>query len=159
MMKDIMRPPVVGVTRPPLSVGVVRPVKELVGVREAVGVRRLVGVCNKDDESLRCRDDGVCGKTMVFASDLEGVPSRLEGVMGNGTAKSCWIFLFVGDFDRDREGEWVGELGVSSMVFAEGDLGDEAARSFVSVDAFAGVGSAGRSANGTPGMGDSTALS
>lgn len=117
MRKDVVRPPSVGVVRPPVSVGVMRPISECVGVRDVVGVRALVGVCSKDEESTRCRDDGVCGKTIVFVSDLEGEFSRLDGVMGNGTANSISVLL-VGDLERDREGERVGELGVSRIVFA-----------------------------------------
>lgn len=52
------------------------------GVREPVGVRYV-------KESPRSRDDGVCGKIRVLvASDLRGVPSLLDGVIGKGIAKS-----------------------------------------------------------------------
>ncbi len=97
---------------------------------------------------------------MVFASDFEGEPDLLDGVMGKGIAKSC-SFRLVGEDDAERVGdrERVGELGISSIVLEDGDLGDDAARILVSVDAFTGVGNTGRSANGKLGIGDSTALS
>lgn len=81
-----------------------------------------------------------------------GLPD-LDGVIGKGIANSR-DFL-VGDFVGDFEGERVGEPGVARIVAEEGDFGEAEARRRVSVDGLATVGSAGRSAAGILGIGES----
>ena len=133
--------------------GVANPARrELVGVANSVreGDRELEGVSRLVMESDRPRVEGVFGKTIVF---FEGVPALLDGVIGNGTANSCG--LFVGDqrgsLDGDLEGdEGVGEddLALARMAAEEGDLGEDAASRRVSADGLLVLGRAGKSAVG-----------
>lgn len=79
---------------------------------------------------------------------VDGVPRRLEGVTGNGTANSR--SFFVGDFEGDLEAR-VGEpggWGVARIEDADGDLGDEEASRRVKFEGFATEGRAGKSAIG-----------
>ena len=83
---------------------------------------------------------------------VDGVPCRLEGVEGKGTAKSRSFLL--GDFDGDLEAR-VGEpggCGAARMEEADGDFGDDDARRRVKFEGFATEGSAGKSARGICGI-------
>lgn len=78
----------------------------------------------------------------------KGVPARLEGVAGNGTANSRSFFVgdLVGDLEA-RVGE-PGGWGAARMDAAAGDLGEEEASRRVKLEGFTAAGSAGKSAKG-----------
>ena len=152
------------------SVGVSRPDNE--------GVRALAGVLGSPSLAAECREEGVFGKRIRFVEGVlkirsvvgvlkmrsaegvlkirfvVGVPSILEGVAGNGTAKSRSFLL--GDFEGDLEADRVGEpggCGAARIDEADGDLGDEEARRRVKFDGFWVGGREGRSAVGIGGTG------
>lgn len=139
-----------------LAVGVLRPdsegVRELVGVENSTreGDRELEGVSKLVIESDRPRVEGVFGKTIVF---FDGVPTLLEGVIGNGTANSCGFFVgdqrgsLDGDLDGD-EGVGDDDLALARMAAEDGDLGEEAASRRVRADGLLVLGRDGRSAVG-----------
>lgn len=151
---------------------------EAVGVShpDSEGVRALMGVLGFPSLAAECREEGVFGKRIRFVEGVlkirsvdgvlkmrsaegvlkirfvVGVPSLLEGVAGNGTAKSRSFLLgnFEGDLDAERVGE-PGGCGAARIEKADGDLGDEEARRRVKFDGFWVGGREGRSAVGIGG--------
>ena len=138
------------------AVGVSLPARE--------GVRALVGVRGSRASVRECRDEGVWGNRRRFVVGVfmirfvEGVPSRLEGVTGKGTAKSRSFLLgdLVGERDAYRVGE-PGGCGAARIEAEAGDLGEEEASSRVRFDGFATSGNAGSSAIGIWGTDSSLA--
>ena len=135
------------------AVGVSLPAND--GVRAEVGVR---------GSTLECREEGVCGNRIRLVEGVfnirfvVGVPRRLEGVTGKGTANSR--SFFVGDFDGEREAEREGDPGgcvAARIEDADGDLGDDEARRRVRFEGFAEAGKEGKSAVGIRGTDSSFA--
>ncbi len=114
-------------------------------------MRFVEGVCGNRMRFV----EGVCGNKMRFVEGVfkirfvVGVPSRLDGVTGNGIAKSRSFLL--GDFVGEREPEGVGEpgrWGAARMAADAGDLGEDDASRRVRFDGFTASGRAGSSAIG-----------
>lgn len=86
---------------------------------------------------------------------MVGDAVRLEGVMGNGMAKSPATRL-EGDLDGDLDDDLMkdeGDGGVARIETDAGDLGDEDARRRVRVEGFVATGKGGRVAMGICGTG------